>query len=86
MSAVVLLAFPGTLFVRNLPLGAVRPSQKLAPVVMSLSVAAPALGAAVAASHLCTKVCVTEEIDRLGAVRDPASRNCVCSVACESCV
>ena len=56
MSVVVLLAFSPR-FMRNLPLGAVRPSQKLAPVVMSLTVAAPALGAAVAASHLCTKVC-----------------------------
>ena len=62
MSVVVLLALPCTLFLRNPPLVAVRPAQKLPPVAMSLTAAAPVLGAAVAASHLCTKVPI--EMDR----------------------
>ena len=62
MSVVVLLALPCTLLMRNPPLVAVRPAQKLPPVAMSLTAAAPALGAAVAASHLCTKVPI--EMDR----------------------
>ena len=74
MSVAVLLALPCTFLMRNPPL-AVRPAQKLPPVAMSLTVAAPALGAAVAASHLCTKVPI--EMDRLG-VEGPSIAELCC--------